>query len=187
MAPSPFFPFTHFRATCLRALGFDGFFHDSLDESMVHNKDTIAFLLPKSYFESGEYAPLIPYFESIIALYGWKCESVRPYETNTYETDRCGSRFRTQILGPHILFQIVKEQDTEPTIPYNPPSIEVPMWTVTTVSYDALKPEGSFIAYHTHLHEAAFPADFMVMHKSLKERALEDIQLLTVGSRGKSE
>jgi hypothetical protein len=177
MPSSPFFPLTHFRAICLKALGFDGFFDDSLDEYLVYNKDTLAFLLPKSYFESGDYHPLIPYFQSIIALFGWKCESTEAYETNTYETDRCGSRFRTQVLGPHILFRIVKEHDleNEPSIPYTPPPIDVPKWTVHTVSYDSLKPAGSLIVYHKHLYEAAFPADFVNVHKRLKEKVMAEI------------
>jgi hypothetical protein len=189
MAPNPFFPLIHFRATCLRALGFDGFFDESLDESIVYKKDTLALMLPKSYFESGEYAPMIPYLTSIIELYGWKCESIHAYETNTYTTERRVSRHRTQILGPHILFRIVKERDldTEPTIPYSPPPIELPNWTVVRISYNSLKPEGSFITFNKYLHEAAFPADFVNVYESLKEKALEDIQLVTAGSRGKSE
>jgi hypothetical protein len=83
----------------------------------------------------------------------------------------------------------VKEHDldAERTIPYNPPPIDVPKWTVVRISYNSLKPEGSFATFNKYLHEAAFPADFVNVYESLKERALEDIKLATVDSRGKSE
>lgn len=170
------FPLSSFRAYCLRALGFNGFFHDSLDDHPLYNEDTIAFLLPKPYYESNEYTQVIPYLKTLIEAYGWTCDTITTFATNTYETDRCGSRCRTHILGPHILFQIVKEHVDVLPPPYNPPPISIPKWTVDTVSYDNLKPEGNHIAYHIHLHEAAFPTDFMDVHNRLKNKALETMR-----------
>ncbi len=165
------FPFTSFRAACLRALSFDGFFPDSLDDV----KDVFAFMLPKSYFESKNYEPLIPYLQSMFASVGWSCKSTEVLEHGTYYTDHCGSRFRTHHLGPHILFRVEVEDMPQSSNPL-PEKPAVPNWSVAEVSYDSLKPPNSYIGYYTSRYEAAFPDEYMSTLNRLKAEALTEMR-----------
>ena len=163
--------FTSFRAACLRALNFDGFFPDSLDDV----KDVFAFMLPKSYFESKNYEPLIPFLKSIFASVGWSCKSTEVLEQGTYYTDHCGSRFRTHHLGPHILFRVEVEDVPQSSQPL-PEKPAVPNWSVAEVSYDSLKPPNSYIGYYTSRYEAAFPDEYMSTLNRLKAEALTEMR-----------
>lgn len=172
------FPFTSFRATCLRTLNFDGFFPGCLDDTM----NIFAFMLPKSYFESKEYTTFVPYLQHLFNRLGmWKCVSADVLESGTYETDRYGSRFHTHILGPHILFRIEQQdfahsaETTETTETTEKPELHN-KWLVAEVSYDSLKSAGSSIRYYTHLYEAAFPADYVEVVQRLKGKVLQNIE-----------
>jgi hypothetical protein len=164
--------FSFFRATALRALGFDGFFTESLDDS----KDLFAFLLPKSYFESYKHHDLITYLLAVFEQCGWKTLETSVLETGTYETNWCGSRHNTHILGPHILFHMQYSAPNPDPRTYDLSRPELPWnWTIIEVDYDSLKPSGSFIRFSTYLYEAAIPEDFINVHNRLKQTALAEI------------
>ncbi len=162
--------FYSFRATALRALGFDGFFTDSLDD----HTDLFAFLLPASFHKSHPTHDLITYLLHLFEVSGWKSNGTKILETATYETNHYRSRHYTHTLGPHILFRMEyvgpqqsQQQLLKPDLPYN--------WSIVEADYDVLKPTDCRIRFSTFLYEAASPEEYMDVHGRLKQNAITNI------------
>jgi hypothetical protein len=163
------FPLSSFRTECLRTFGFDGFFHDFLDDS----SDLLAFLLPKSYYESKEYDSLVSYLQAAMASHKWRCISTEVRESGEYLTNCYGSRCYQQNLGPHILFHVEYKEDLEvPILPLKP---VLANWTIVQIAIDGLRSNDCPIRSHQFLYEAAYPSDFYNTLECLKTTALKMI------------
>lgn len=157
------FPFTSFRAECLRVLGFNGFFQDRLSDTA----EVYAFLLPRRVFEKKEYTPIVDYLHAAFVYHGWSSVS-EVLEKGVYETNHCQGRHHTHILGPHILLHLTYESQ-EALKPAKPASVH--NWVVVEASYDAVKSPQNRRAYYTWLYEAASPADYEATQNRLVAQA----------------
>jgi hypothetical protein len=155
------------RLKCLGALGFEAFLPESLDD----HEDLLAFMVPQSIHPD---PALMMYLEGLIIELGRSCKSVQWMSGGTYENNWYGSRCHTHILGPHILFHVLKESSTHHSHPL--PQL-AHSWVIACVDVDAMKPKNSVIRYYTYLHEAAQPEEFDNVHTRLLREAKDITKL----------
>jgi hypothetical protein len=165
------FPFHSFRLAAFRALGFDAFFNGELhDIDQMVAEERLAFLVPQIVFDKKP-PQLLKFLTHLLNRFGYMCVTSEWRKTATYENDHHGSRFRTHVLGPHILLTVA-ENPTEPLGGEMGPAPPT-SWIVVDVSCDKLRERGSCILHETYFYKAVLPDEADAVEDALIREARE--------------
>ncbi len=162
------FPLHSLRAEFFQLYGFDPFFPSHLDKDQTE----IAFLMPQSIYESKDQLDIVGFLTQVIARLEWFAECITWHESKSYSLGD-----RTYLLGPHVHFQLtprVQQDGFNRKVQIHIPNL----WSLVQVSYDDVKPPGSYNTFNIFLCDAAFPADYQRMLEHLKHQAKEAVLAL---------